>query len=246
MKPKVVIARVHAGLVDARFWASYETLQRPEGTLPAVIERLHVDRARNEIVDMVLHPETPRPPSHPNGLDKAYADATHILFIDDDMIMPPNGLVRLLSHNVPIVGALYFARTPPHLPIAYRHVEDNQWVAITNYNAGLQEVDAIGAGFLLVKTEVFKKIQRPWFEFSDKMGEDMYFCLQAGKAGYTILLDGDVVCRHLSVMEVGPEHFQHFKNQGLHFQEHEKDLRLLSEEIRPYRPKHLEALVHGQ
>lgn len=245
MKPKVVIARVHAGLVDARFWASYEMLQRPEGTLPAVIERLHVDRARNEIVEMVLHPEKPRPPTHPNGLDPAYKDATHVLFIDDDMIMPANGLMRLLQHNVPIVGGLYFARTPPHLPIAYRRVEENQWVAITNTCAGLQEVDAIGAGFLLVKTEVFKKLQRPWFEFSDKMGEDMYFCLQAQEAGYTILLDGDVVCRHLSTIEIGPEHFQAFKQQGLNFQEHEKNLRSLSEEVRPYRSKHLETLVHG-
>lgn len=233
---KVAIARVHAGLVDSRFFQSYEQLIKPEGTLPVVVERLHVDRARNEVVDMLLHPEKPRLPQNPNGVNPAYGKATHVLFIDDDMIVPPDGLLRLLAHNEPLVGGLYFGRQPPHLPIAYRYVEDGQWIPVTKYGRGLQEVDAIGFGFMLVAVEVLRKMERPWFEFSDKMGEDMYFCEQAKKLGYTILLDGDLICRHLTVTEVGPEHYEWHQAQGFNFQDGREDLRQLSEEIRSYRP----------
>lgn len=232
----ICIARIHGGQVEPRFWTSYEGLHKPE-YLPIVIERLHVDRARNEVVDMVLNPTSPRPPQYPTGLPQDYANCTHILFIDDDMLVPPQGLMRLMAHDVPIVGGLYFGRQSPHLPIVYRHVEDNQWVPITEFCAGLQVVDAIGFGFCLVKTEVFKKLQRPWFEFSDKMGEDMYFCLQAQKAGYQILLDADVKCRHISLVEVDEAMFLAHKREGLSFQPHPtKDLRAMSQQVVPYRP----------
>lgn len=233
---KVAIARVHAGLVDSRFMQSYENLIKPEGTLPVVVERLHVDRARNEVTDMLLHPEKPRLPQHPNGVDRRYGDVQKVLFIDDDMLVPPDGLLRLLAHNEPLIGGLYFGRQPPHLPVAYRFVEDGQWIPVTNYARGLQVVDAIGFGFMLVDVKVLKQMERPWFEFSDKMGEDMYFCEQAKKLGYTVLMDGDVICRHLTTTEVGPEHYEHFHSKSFTFQDGREDLRQLSEEVRPYRP----------
>lgn len=238
----IAIARIHGGPVEPRFWQSYEQLQKPPH-LPVVIERLHVDRARNEVVDMVLHPEVPRPPMYPQGVEPAYKECTHIFFIDDDMLVPPNGLLRLLSHNVPIVGGLYFQRTPPHLPVAYRHVEGNQWVPVTEFCAGLQEVDALGFGFMLVKREVFERMDRPWFEFSDRMGEDMYFCQQAKALGYPILVDADLKCRHLAMVEITEDHFNAHKSVGLTFQDHPTmDLRTLSQEVRPYRP-HTQSLL---
>lgn len=244
---KVAIARVHSGLVDSRFWQSYEQLQRPSGTLPIVVERLHVDRARNEVVDMLLHPQKPRLPMYPKGVDPRYASITHVLFIDDDMIVPPDGLLRLLAHNEPLVGGLYFGRNPPHLPVAYRFVEDGQWIPVTKYVAGLQEVDAIGFGFMLVTREVLEKMERPWFEFSDKMGEDMYFCEQAKKLGYKVLLDGDVICRHLTVTEVGQEHYRWHQSQGFSFQDGREDIQKLSEEVRPYRkPALASSYLHGK
>lgn len=245
---KIAIARVHGNLVDPRFFQSYEDLvayTRSKGheVLPAVIERLHVDRARNEITEMFLHPENPRPPQYPNGVNPLYKEAEYLFFVDDDMLFPPNALVKLLGHQEAIVGGLYFARQAPYLPIAYRHVENNQWIAVTQYQAGLQEVDAIGTGCLLIRRDVLEKMQRPWFEFSDRMGEDMFFCDQAKKLGYHILLDGDVKCRHLTVIDVGEEHFESARGQGLHFQEHETNLQQISETVRPHRARGLAAAL---
>ena len=247
----IAIARIHGAHVEPRFFQYYETLvdyTRSKGIqlLPAVIERLHVDRARNEIVEMVLHPEQPRPPQYPNGVNQLYKEASHIFFIDDDMVVPPNAIVKLLSHDVPIVGGLYFGRNAPHLPIAYRYVLDNQWIPITEFCAGLQVVDAVGFGCTLIKREVFEKMERPYFEFSDKMGEDMYFCEQAKKLGYTILLDADVSCAHLATVEITRQHFEAYKQQGLTFQQHDEyNLAEMSREVIPYRPNrsHLKALV---
>lgn len=233
----IAIARIHGGTVEPRWFQSYEALEKPVPCLPIVIERLHVDRARNECVDMFLFPEKERPPQFPNGVDKAYKQCTHMLFIDDDVLVPPFGLKRLLSHDVPIVGGLYYQRTPPHLPVVYKHVEGTQWVPVTEFCAGLQEVDAIGFGFTLIKREVFEKMERPWFEFSDRMGEDMWFCQNAKKLGYTILVDADVKCRHLATLEVTEDYFLAHKNQGLSYQSHPtKDLKALSQEVIPYRP----------
>lgn len=235
--PLVVIARTHGHMVDPRFFQSYEELTKPRRWLPMMIDRLHVDRARNEIVETILHPEKPRPPQYPGGLPREYGEATHLLFLDDDMLFPKNGLIRLLSHDLPVVSGFYVGRNPPHLPVAYRKVDENQWIPITKFCAGLQEVDALGAGFLLIKTEVFKDWPRPWFEFSDKMGEDMYFCEEAKRRGFSIYLDFDVQCRHLASIPVGYEHFEAHALQGLSFQAFESaDLKALSEEVRPYFP----------
>lgn len=242
-QPLVVIARIHGANVLPGFFQSYEQLvefSRGKGIqlLPAVVERLHVDRARNEVVEMLLHPEKPRPPLYPEGVNPIYKQATHIFFVDDDMLFPPSALVQLLAHDLPIVGGLYYGRSAPHLPIAYRKVFDNQWVATTKFCPGLQEVDAIGAGCLLIKREVFEKLSRPWFEFSDRMGEDMWFCERAREAGYPIVLDADVKARHLSIIDIGEEHFSAHRERGLTFAPVEGfDIQALSEEVRPYRPK---------
>ena len=237
----IAVARVHGNLVDPRFFQSYETIttyaqQRGIRTVPLVIERLHVDRARNEIADMFLHPEKPRLPQTPNGLPEIYKQCSHLLFLDDDMLFPPNTIEKLLSDDVPLVGGLYFARNEPHLPIAYHKVEGNQWVAVTQWKAGLQYVDAVGTGCMLIRRDVLEKMERPYFKFDDVMGEDMFFCEQAKKLGYDVVLDADVKCRHLRLVEVGEEHFMQFREQGLNFQSHQKDLKAISETIKPYKP----------
>ena len=65
-------------------------------------------------------------------------------------------------------------------------------------------------GCVLVKTEIFKKLSRPYFRYSYdpekdathlKLSEDMYWCAQLKKAGVPILIDPSVQCGHLMEME---------------------------------------------
>ena len=57
-------------------------------------------------------------------------------------------------------------------------------------------------GVALVKYEVFEKLQWPYWKnvFSPgviEMGEDIYFCEQARKAGFDIWCDPKVKCGHI-------------------------------------------------
>lgn len=86
--------------------------------------------------------------------------------LDSDVIMEPDGILRLLSHNLPIVSGLYNRRSTPHaVPVMIRN---GTWV--TNYVPGsLVEVDWVGAGALLIHRSVFERMppQRPGKPFFD-------------------------------------------------------------------------------
>jgi hypothetical protein len=46
-------------------------------------------------------------------------DVSTILMVHDNVIPPADGLMRLLAHQVPIIGGLYFQRLAPHRPVDY-------------------------------------------------------------------------------------------------------------------------------
>jgi hypothetical protein len=99
-------------------------------------------------------------------------NADYCLFIDSDLVFPPDALVRLLSHNKDIVGATYNKRVPPYetlgkLKGAAPSIEVLQ-------KGGLYEADYLPGGFMLIKTEVFKKLSWPWFfECFNRQGTPM-------------------------------------------------------------------------
>jgi hypothetical protein len=74
----------------------------------------------------------------------------------------------------------------------------------------LQPVDGIGTGCLLIAREVFEKLKRPFFSYSEGGTEDLYFCRRAKEAGYKLHVDLGVICGHMTLSEVS---YQHFANQ---------------------------------
>ncbi|GAI66965.1 unnamed protein product, partial [marine sediment metagenome] len=73
-------------------------------------------------------------------------------------------------------------------------------------NDGLVKIGGAGAGFLLVKREVFEKIPYPWFSF-ERGGEDLYFCDKARRHGFEIWADMSVLLGHLRLDPVGASQF---------------------------------------
>lgn len=137
-------------------------------------------------------------PGNRNTLvNKALEDgATHVLFIDTDMVFPADTLDRLLAHNKPLVFANCCTRSlNPAKPTAQKN---GIQVWTERESTGLQEVDRCGFGVALIDIEVFKRIPKPWFEFKyladrdDYGGEDIYFCDLAIKAGYQLFIDHDL------------------------------------------------------
>ena len=122
--------------------------------------------------------------------------ATHIMFIDCDMIFPHNGLQRLLSHQKDIVCATTCKRGDedgqPIGSAVPQEGNDNGRVKVT---AGLIEMSLVGSCFMLIKMDVFDKVGLPAYyeppnpDDIDAFGEDITFCKLARAAGYQIWVD---------------------------------------------------------
>lgn len=122
--------------------------------------------------------------------------ATHVLFIDTDMVFPADTLDRLLAHDKPMVFANCCTRSlNPAKPTAQI---GGKRVWTERESTGLEEVDRCGFGVALIAIEVFHAIPKPWFHFNylpdkdDYGGEDIYFCDLATKAGYKLYIDHDL------------------------------------------------------
>lgn len=74
---------------------------------------------------------------------------------------------------------------------------------------GLQKVDAVGTGCILIKREVFEKLEDNPFtpeRYEDdriKVGEDIMFCRRAEKAGIDIWTHWDYKCHHYKEIDLG-------------------------------------------
>ena len=137
------------------------------------------------------------------------------LWLDTDMRFPANTLDCLLAHDKQIVGANYPTRTLPPEPTATVFADGN-WEKIYTHptSEGLEQVDFLGFGVTLVHTDVFKKMEAPWFQIGFStvnnrfIGEDMYFCLKAKELEVPSFIDHDLSkeVRHIGSFEFRHEH----------------------------------------
>ena len=133
--------------------------------------------------------------------------ASHLCFLDADMRFPADTLDRLLAADVDIVAANYVQRT---MPMWWTARVEGQWVSSLG-RTGLQCVDAVGCGVMLIRMAVFDMVAAPWFstpyDGQTHIGEDVYFCRQATAAGVSVWIDHDLsqLVRHQGVVEWGAE-----------------------------------------
>lgn len=140
-------------------------------------------------------------------------DAEYILWLDSDMTFPATTAVRLLSHQEPIVAANYIRRQPPYKGVAYEIIGDWQNPLSFDIQDTLVPVEGIGMGCVLMKTEIFNSISKPWFEFgwspetNDFLGEDMILWQKAAASGYKVKVDTQLSqeLRHLGTYAFGPD-----------------------------------------
>jgi GT2 family glycosyltransferase len=117
-------------------------------------------------------------------------DADYMLCIDSDVLVMQDSLVRLLAHDVDIVSGIVVSKKEPYTPHAANKKDDGTYYIVKHYQKNaFFKVDAVGFGFVLIKTDVLRKIKPPYFKMSKDKGEDFYFCEQAKKAGFDIYVD---------------------------------------------------------
>lgn len=154
-----------------------------------------IDEARNEIIQKAID-----------------LDVKYVFFLDDD-VRPP---IDTLLHLYPVIdsdpdciaaGGIYSPKRKPVEPMAYRKASSGpSW----DFKYGeVFEVEGIATGCLLVKVDLMKKIEQPWFKTinntscvdgvleSVTMTDDLYFCRKAIDAGYKIKAHGGLLSEHL-------------------------------------------------
>jgi len=144
----------------------------------------------------------------------------YTLFIDSDMRFPPDALIKLLMHGKPMVGINCSTRNIPPRFVAVKRVtgpngEIGEVLRTTPDSAGLEPVEAVGFGMVLIRQDVFLALPDPtvlpWFWFDwiqghagkTQVGEDVHFCNLVREAGFEILVDHDLSrkIRHIGSME---------------------------------------------
>jgi hypothetical protein len=160
-----------------------------------------LEEARNTIVRQALN-----------------SKATHLMFIDADVVVPPNLIIELFKMNVPIASGLYFSRIPPYKPIIYnqgpKKADGTNTYSITDYpKDSIIEAGLVGMGACLIDCKFLMDMYRTyngdgkWFAFEPGRGEDVWFCNRARKMGVIPKVNTGLICGHVAQIIVIDDHF---------------------------------------
>lgn len=193
---KVLVALVTGEHIRrADFLPSFIGLMRPEGSVTSTVSGQSPASNRNTIIKQALE-----------------NDCTHIFFMDDDMIFPPDTLLKLIEHKKDIVSALYLNRGFPHRPVFFDRAYENgycKYFSLTEGITGLIKGVNCGLGAVLISTEVFKKLEPPYIRLGeiekDGWCDDVGFFNRCREAGYDVYCDLDAPVGHLGSMTIWPE-----------------------------------------
>ena len=139
-----------------------------------------------------------------NGFD-------NVLWLDSDMLFPPNTLTKLEAYSMDMVTGLYVKRHEPVEPVLYEKIEepergsDGKLIAniasYTNYPSdSFFTVAGCGFGCVLTSTKLLKHV---WDEYGPAFtpypwaSEDISFCHRVNQLGYQIYCDSSVSCGHI-------------------------------------------------
>lgn len=192
---------------DRGFFLTFESMKKPPNynIFVPTISTGTFSSVRNELVENAIE-----------------AGCTDIWMTDTDQIYPPDTLIKLVEHDLPIVCGKVHRRYPPFDPILYQKTKwkykfvetpDDQWM-----NGQLVEVAATGAACMLIRSEVFKSLEQPWFKSLKPtkrrpftVGEDIYFWLKVKEAGHRVFVDASIEIGHLSSLVINKNFYQLYR-----------------------------------
>lgn len=199
-RPVVVLCQPLYGIVPPLAHANlleFQGVNMARGLLHGYRARVgaYIDDARNALVAWVLD-ETP---------------ATHLLFVDQDMILPTDLLAALLADDAAVVSAVYFGKDDAASLVGWSSVDPP--VRLDDFDpTALRPVGGFGMGACLIRTDVLRQMvehfgDREWFR-SERSGEDLHFSRRLARMGVPFTLDGRVQCGHVGDFVVTADHWR--------------------------------------
>jgi len=164
--------------------------------------RMTIDKMRNFTAKVALETES-----------------DYILFIDDDVQVPPNTYDKLKEgiekHGFDVLAGVTYIRSYPFRPMVFNFLKEETdflWMDFKDHadkQTGLLECDAVGFSCCMIKTSCLRDLLPPYFLTGPNHTEDVYFCqkLKDYNPGAKIGVHTGVETAHL----IGPE-FIHSNN----------------------------------
>lgn len=129
--------------------------------------------------------------------------------LDTDHSFEPDLLIRMLNcmskYNLDVLSGLYRHKAKPYPPVAFMKHEGGLYEVVGGFDMSdgseICEVDAVGGGCMLIKTEVFRRIynelkENP-FDMLMPLSEDISFCSRVQRLGLKIFINPNIEAYHL-------------------------------------------------
>ncbi len=170
---KVFICTNILSVIDAAAYVTHQNFfYRLGKTFPRAIfyfmtpPRMSIDQARNWAAKMALEQE-----------------CDYILFLDDDMLIHPDTLKYLINADLDICMAHTYIRGYPFDVMAFKKTKKglekfNDYQKYVN-KKGIFMCDAVGFAVCLIKVDLLKMMEEPYFVTGINHTEDIFFCLAA-------------------------------------------------------------------
>lgn len=126
--------------------------------------------------------------------------ATHLWFIDSDIVVHEEILLRLIGHHKDVVCATYNSRYNDHRQLGNRDMGGESV-------HGLLPMSTVPLGCALIKLSIFERLERPWFNYelgptlgkTNDISEDSWFCRQCKRAGIRLWMDPSLKVGHVGM-----------------------------------------------
>lgn len=201
---KTLIAVPCMDQVPAQFAQSLALLQKVDECAIAFQMGSLIYNSRNNLATMAVN----------KGVD-------YILWLDSDMMFPPDVLKRLLEDRDKgdIITGIYYRRVQPFKPVLFSKltIDDNgcSWEGYDDYpKEDCFEIAGCGFGCVLTPVNVFLDVLNKFdnmFAPIGGVGEDLSFCWRASQCGYKIIADPQVQCGHIGHYVIDREFYEAYK-----------------------------------
>lgn len=143
-------------------------------------QRMSIDNMRNEAARIAIE-----------------AEADYLIFLDDDVLVPMDGLEKLISSDFSITAGVTLIRGYPYYPMLFDFHTDPECHYIVNWKErygdfngiGPENYDAnvsapccaVGFSFCAISVETLKAVSKPYFMTGPNFTEDVFFCQKVNR-----------------------------------------------------------------
>ena len=140
----------------------------------------------------------------------------YVMMVDNDVTVPPDALVNLMSHGVDVCSGYYAHRDKTGNDTDKTNVcrlgEFNytdqytgaELKAMRERGEFLFRIHGGGMGCILIRADVFRRVKYPWYDWVNyrddahsMLSEDLYFCEQLKFNHIKMHADSRVACGHM-------------------------------------------------